>query len=291
MTCQIKDRPRYVEMYLSGKLSPKENEQFEEHVFECDLCFQELLFQQETAKVIKTEGERLLQPATEKLSAKEKIVQALQNLIPTLKDVRWNHVFAYASMVAIILVGTYFIFDPFGGSALKLNFDNQVPYKFTNLHLRGSSGRTQIDPALDIFIKNFQSAIGDYNIFEYESAAKTFEQLEPLAERILQEPYEKSRAIWVKDYYFYKGLSHLAIAGKRYSSRKVIDEQGKIAIEDIQRAIEISKEFSLNKTDREYYFLMMALLTQGNRDQAQQVLAEIPQTSPFHFKAKKLLSK
>jgi len=291
MTCQIKDRSRYIELYLEGKLSQKEKEHFEEHIFECDLCFQELLFQQETAKVFKAEGQRLLMPEVKHESIKEKVVQALQNLVPSFGDIRWKHVFAYVSVVTLILLGSYFIFEPFGSDTLNVNFDNQVPYKFNNLHLRGNSGQSQIDPMLDIFIKNFQSAIGDYNIFEYKSAVKTFEQLEPLAEKMLQEPDAKKRLAWVRDFYFYKGLSHLAIAGKKNSSREVKKDQSGLAIENIQRAIEISKEFALNKTDRESYFLMMAFLIKGDRERAQEVFAEIPAKSPFHFKAKKLLSR
>ncbi|NOZ63074.1 MAG: hypothetical protein GXO74_15595 [Calditrichaeota bacterium] len=290
MTCQIKDRPKYVELYLGGKLLGKEKEQFEEHIFECDLCFQELLFQQETAKVIAAEGQRILAPKTKLESVKQRLAQALQNFVPSLGDVRWNHVFAYASVAALVLIGSYFIFNPLGSNSLSMNFDNHVPYKFSALRLRGNSGRLQIDPTLDIFVKNFESAIGDYNIFEYKSAICTFDKLAPLAKRILQEPESKARLPWVRDYYFYKGLSHLAVASAKNTSHEIKENQISIAVEDIQRAIAISQKYALNKTDRENYFLMMALLVKGDREKAQNVLKQISETSPFLFKAKKLLS-
>ncbi len=289
MACQIKDRTRYVEKYLEGSLSDSEVKRFEEHIFECDLCFQEVLLQQETAKVVRAEGKRLLIAEEKPVSAVQKWIQSMQNLIPSLGNARWNHVFAYASLIIVVLVGSYFALDYFTNDTLNLNFQNHVPYKYQNIQLRGQANHNEIDPILDIFIKNFQAAIGDYNIFEYKSAVKTFSHLKPLAERLLQESDKEERVRWVRNYYFYKGLSHLAIATDKKSDKKLKDEQIQLAIENIQTAIEISEKYHLTDSDRENYFLIMALLAKGDRKQAEDYFSHFSKTSPFRFKAERLL--
>jgi len=56
--CQYED---LIDDYLLGRLSPPEREAFEEHYFNCSLCFQKLQEQDAIISVIKSQGAELFQ--------------------------------------------------------------------------------------------------------------------------------------------------------------------------------------------------------------------------------------
>ncbi len=60
MQCAKKNRNELIEDYLAGGLSNKEKEAFEEHFFDCNICFQELRLRQEVVDLIKAEGNSIL---------------------------------------------------------------------------------------------------------------------------------------------------------------------------------------------------------------------------------------
>jgi len=82
MECKINNRTELIEKYLSGELSEQEKESFEEHYFECDECFQELVFQQETIDLIKTEGEIIFADYLNRKPISVRVKELLESLKP-----------------------------------------------------------------------------------------------------------------------------------------------------------------------------------------------------------------
>ena len=56
MECDLKDRDKLIAGYLTGKLSEEEARNFEEHYFQCEVCFNELRAAEEAVNLIEKEG-------------------------------------------------------------------------------------------------------------------------------------------------------------------------------------------------------------------------------------------
>jgi len=56
MQCNLKNRNQIIEDYLSGTLAESEREAFDEHCFNCDVCYGELRLHEEMIETIKRDG-------------------------------------------------------------------------------------------------------------------------------------------------------------------------------------------------------------------------------------------
>ncbi|MFO7525295.1 MAG: zf-HC2 domain-containing protein [Ignavibacteriaceae bacterium] len=61
MICEIKNRDDLIADYLSGDMPEEEMRDFEEHYFQCELCFKELKSSEAAVRLIKQEGRSLLE--------------------------------------------------------------------------------------------------------------------------------------------------------------------------------------------------------------------------------------
>ena len=64
MHCTLENRQGMIDAYLREQLSETERDNFEEHYFDCQDCFNELRFSSEMAQLIRVEGKALLQSPT-----------------------------------------------------------------------------------------------------------------------------------------------------------------------------------------------------------------------------------
>lgn len=85
MKCELSNREQLIEDYVTGALSQEEMDAFDEHCFNCDLCFQELRLKEEMAALIKAEGKAIFSDylAKQKVT-KVGFVQALIDRLPRL---------------------------------------------------------------------------------------------------------------------------------------------------------------------------------------------------------------
>jgi hypothetical protein len=60
MKCQIKNRRQLIAAYLTGELSEVEMNEFEQHYFQCEVCWRELKIGQEAVNLIEREGPTVL---------------------------------------------------------------------------------------------------------------------------------------------------------------------------------------------------------------------------------------
>lgn len=84
MKCKIPKRGTVIDNYLDGKLSNDETEKFEEHFFNCDICFKEVKFKEELRSLIKDEGEVLFKEFLHKTPASQKNKNIIDKLFEIL---------------------------------------------------------------------------------------------------------------------------------------------------------------------------------------------------------------
>ncbi|HSD62806.1 MAG TPA: zf-HC2 domain-containing protein [Ignavibacteriaceae bacterium] len=60
MECELENRQELISRYLAGGLTEKEAEVFEEHYFQCEICFEELKAAEEAVNLIENEGKSVL---------------------------------------------------------------------------------------------------------------------------------------------------------------------------------------------------------------------------------------
>jgi len=126
MKCEITNRERLIDEYLSGALSDEEKESFDEHCFGCDVCFRELRLREEMAGLIRDEGEILFADYLEKRKTKKQgvfqtVLDKLSSFNLTYQP-RW--VYATASVAVIVLCVVIYrtAFLPGNGDRFSANF-------------------------------------------------------------------------------------------------------------------------------------------------------------------------
>ncbi len=78
MKCGLKNRYELIDLYLAGELSDNEAKEFEEHYFQCDICFNELKAAEEAINLIEHEGSSILaSKESSRDSAKKNFIQKI----------------------------------------------------------------------------------------------------------------------------------------------------------------------------------------------------------------------
>lgn len=60
MKCTLRNRSNLIADYLNGELSDERKRSFQEHYFDCDICFEELRLAEDSIHLIKTDGPTVL---------------------------------------------------------------------------------------------------------------------------------------------------------------------------------------------------------------------------------------
>ena len=90
MKCELSNREQVIEDYVTGSLSQEDIDAFDEHCFNCDLCFQELRLKEEMAALIKEEGKTIFSDYLEKQRVKGVgLVRSLIDKLPRL-NLEWE---------------------------------------------------------------------------------------------------------------------------------------------------------------------------------------------------------
>jgi hypothetical protein len=117
MECELKNRNELITSYLLGEISDTEAKVFEEHYFECDLCFKELRIAEDALKLIVKDGKTIFEPEvhpnlteSESKSYEKKYFNNIRKLIfPELNThFRWAIAFTSIAVLAIIF---FFLFQ------------------------------------------------------------------------------------------------------------------------------------------------------------------------------------
>ncbi len=106
MKCELKNRTEIIEKYVHGKLSKNEREAFAEHCFNCEYCSRELMFQEETADLIRKEGKAVFSDYLEKSRRKKnKLIQNIFERFPRFFTVKpWRFAIAGAGLAVVVII-------------------------------------------------------------------------------------------------------------------------------------------------------------------------------------------
>ena len=136
MDCHM-DNFDKIDKYLSGKLAGAALEEFEEHIFNCKMCFQDLRVREEMAHLIKTEGHILFAEDLQKLTVKDVptgMTTAVLDKLRGLSDVVRlpRPAYRWVGVAVVAVAAMFMLFRP----------DNMGKIPFVTREL--SQARTQI---------------------------------------------------------------------------------------------------------------------------------------------------
>jgi len=257
---------------------------------------------------IKSDDELLKQILFEAKSQKVKTSKAgmpIKNVLHSLIDIwdRLKQLFEspkrfprYAFAISIAILVFLISLSVYENISKKESFhyyvyDHKVPYEYDMSSLRGTPVNFEDDPDISLFINQFKLGISDYMVRDYKNAINTFEDVMPLAGRINTRLKSKEFLPWMRDFYFYLGLSHLA-----YSNDKELNKESSAyhiheSIQFLLQADSLVTEFDLPKNDREIYFVGLAFSLGGIIDSAKVYLNRIESKSIFYKDSQKLIRK
>lgn len=220
-----------IHRYLSGVLSHKDKEGFEEHLFNCDTCFEEIQLREETTKLIKEERHVLFADylETRKAEVKEGVYyphlgEKLVNLI-WKKQRKWAFSALAVAAVAVILVT---VNNPFSHSPMTKLYETE-PFPFAKPRVLSGAGESH---------KLFYQAMGFYQERDYQQASVKLEAV------VILDPE-------LSDGRFFLGLSYL------FQRR----------LDDAILNLEIAKDLN-PESEKEHWYLGHAYLEKGDRRNA-----------------------
>ncbi|MFQ5629917.1 MAG: zf-HC2 domain-containing protein, partial [bacterium] len=104
--CEITDRDQRIDDFLLGKLSDKESEAFEIHVFGCPECFQELRIREQAVELIREERvTAVAKSAVQKSVAGKRAARSYVTGFFT----NWQRKWVFAGVVAVAMVVILFM--------------------------------------------------------------------------------------------------------------------------------------------------------------------------------------
>ncbi|MDZ7391613.1 MAG: zf-HC2 domain-containing protein [candidate division KSB1 bacterium] len=110
MKCEIENRDQLIDYYLAGELSPAEREKFEEHCFNCDVCFQELRFRGLCVALIRKEGAGLFADYLARQRAEKGIAYLFKKMNERLlvqQGRRWIYATATVGIIFLVVLFSY----------------------------------------------------------------------------------------------------------------------------------------------------------------------------------------
>ncbi len=290
MICKIPNRGTLIDNYLSRNLSTDKAEKFEEHYFDCDICSKEVKFRQELKSLIKVEAEELLNRLSQEKTLIEKIKAYIAKFIDSIpRKPILIPVLAVVLIVFLVGPGSFLVDTLTKDPLSEFVYGDKVPYEYTGSGFRGTDTRPETDPELRTFHRQYRLAMSDYVVYNYAGAITICEQLEPTASEFLTRLNNKEILTEIRDYYFYCGVSHLALGRSEKLGEEEKAENFDSAIPYLQEAERIALDNSLENSDREVYYLGLTYGFDGRQGKAIEQFKRIEIKSLFYEKSMNLI--
>ncbi len=177
----------------------------------------------------------------------------------------------------LVLIASFTLFQ-FG---LSSPYEKSAPYPPPS-NLRGSLTFQAKDSGYYQFKDSFAQAMSDYVLRDYTNTLKKLESLQPRAESLHSNLADENYASLLRDYYFYTGVSHLALSRKKSFFSKKPGQHAELAVRWLARADSLAQAGGKPGSDRETYFLGLAYGFNGQKGQAASELKKIRSNSSFH---------
>lgn len=295
--CVLSHRDEIIDRYVTRELSEEARDAFDEHCFNCEICFQALTHREEFVRLIKTEGRTIFADVI----AGRKAAFGLQALIEKilhpgqLRPLEW----AFAAVAALVIVaGGFLIFkstqqtDVLAG----IQYDEHVPYVFTpqfGVALRAPSGEREDDLRSEQFYNRFLAAMTEYKNLNYAGAVELLASLQSYPQQWLAQAVNDTALSIVRDYYFFSGASHLALARSQRVRLDAVERQRHLeaAIALLSQSLTLVQEHRVPEVDRERYFLGLAQGLAGNMNEAILQFKHLQPESPYYAMSQKLVKR
>lgn len=150
--------------------------------------------------------------------------------------------------------------------------------------LRGASDYSQVDSTLSLLTRGFQEAMIYYLRRDYPTTVTALEKLAPFAQQLQVGPNPEKFLSLLREYYFYRGVSHFALVRRRkaqFASGEKARHQ-ELAIQFLARADSLAQALQTTGKDRETFFLGLAYGFAGRRAEAVDQLKKIPASSSYY---------
>ena len=205
----------------------------------------------------------------------------------------------YAFAVPLVIVGVLVFYTQVSKNkniAALYVYDHDMPYPYDG-GLRAGSQLPEEQRFYYPFINNFKLGMSDYVGRDYRQAIQTFKNIELAAQMLTQElqperQTDEKLLRELRDYYFYFGLSHLAVARSRIKPPDPAEKTQHLqaATQYLARADSLARlQTPAEENEREAYFLGLAYGFGGKLDSARVWLNRINSNSSFYQKSAPLI--
>jgi hypothetical protein len=251
---------------------------------------------------MKSDNEILLQLGVANgLSAQKRIEKGVENKFKDIleKLFGWlepvpRYVVVLALIFFIVVPGLLIVYEAMNRDHqedifAEFDYTKTVPYEYTSRSFRGLQDPNVHDYLIDSFSYQFKVAMSDYVIFNYKETILGLEKMEPMVREL--ENSEKQQAFeGIREYYFYLGMSYLAMSRTQISYNDNNDHYLNQAINMIMKSFSIAENHKLNDINRENYYLSLTHAMIGNIKQAELYCNKIKSNSAFKERCNELFS-
>ncbi|NIV95795.1 hypothetical protein GWN42_24125 [candidate division KSB1 bacterium] len=173
-------------------------------------------------------------------------------------------------------------------------YDDRVPYHFEPIKkdiLRGmrSQGVPETSNKLDQLYARFLEGMLEYKDLNYDQAITILEKIQPEIESLEKTAQDELSMRIIRDYYFYSGLSHLALAQSEESADTNQSIHLRRAIENLDKAKTIETGSDLDD-DQAFYFLGVAYGLTEQYKRAVSELRNVSSESSFYKESVQLIN-
>lgn len=162
-------------------------------------------------------------------------------------------------------------------------YDAHVPYEYDS-GTRGRAAEMHAEDATAEFHRDFEIAMSDYTRRRYAATLQSLEQLVPMLPTLQSRLSATEYAAALREHVFFRGASHLALAR---SEKTVLPSAERL--EHLQQAItffaqadSLARSMHLPESEREIYFLGLALGFAGRTSEAAEMLRKLSLSNPAY---------
>ena len=290
MKCDLPEQEKMIAAYLMNELSDEEVKKFQEHLFNCDICFNDVTLKRKAIRLIKKEGNVILQESSPGW------IRVPLELFTTLKytffpNVKTGLVYAF---IAVTIFTAIFVYDSDENKDIlkTITYDKKVPFQYEpGAVLRGQQGKNP--EATNNFRHQFALAMLDYKDREYQSAIDKLENLQQQAEALEADENSKNETSLFADYYFFLGVSHFALTRNPNTSldTKIERKHLQAAINSLSKSEKLARTMDAYSEDKYRYFLGIAHGFSGHPQLAIEELKKIEPQSQFYEVSSQLINR
>jgi len=294
MNCEIKNREKTIDDYLTGLMTEAEKEAFDEHCFECETCFQELSFKEEAIRIINKEGDSIFKKYLSYQGFKTRVLHLGEKIKLYLFPSKKLPAFAYAAITLFVfIIGFQSILKTFDSTTdYPINFDQTVPSGFGQTGLRSESDAFQKGALFSLFNNQYLLGIGDYLICDYASAIKSWQKIETIAADLESGTSDAEFSKTIANYYFYYGVSNLAssVTKKQRLNEMARKKYRTEAIRFLTKAESLMNRYHF-EDDKIIFYLGTTFGIDGNKSEAIFKLKQISENSDYYYQANDFINK